>query len=83
MLFEFHDIRFALCSIPSLTLSTPSDSFVLQTETSQFGIGAVLSADEEELPVVFYSMKLLPRERRYTATELEGLALVNSIYHFS
>ena len=85
MLSEFHDIRSALCSIPSLTLPTPTDSFVLQTDSSQFGIGAVLNVicTDEELPVAFYSRKLLLRERCYAATELEGLALVDAIDHFS
>ena len=48
-------------------------------------MGAVLSVqrDGEELPVAFYSKKLLPRERRYSATELEGLAVVTAIDHFS
>ena len=40
----------------------------------------VIRADEE-LPVAFYSWKLLLRERRYAATELEALkdSLVISI----
>ena len=48
------------------------------------GLGAVLSVrrKEEELPVAFYSRKLQPRERRYSASELEGLAVVSAVLHF-
>ena len=51
--------------LPSLTLPLPSDEFVLQTDASGVGLGAVLgvSRDGEELPVAFYSRKLQPRER--------------------
>ena len=39
--------------------------------------------NNEEKPVAFYSRKLQPREQRYSATELEGLAVVDSVDHFS
>ena len=84
MFDEFMYLKDALCSIPSLTLPLISDQFVLQTDASVVGLGAVLSVqrDGEELPVAFYSRKLQPRERRYSATELEGLAVVDSVRHF-
>ena len=52
---EFCYLKDCLCSIPSLTLPLPSDSFVLQTDASQIGLGAVLSFQrgDEELPVAF------------------------------
>ena len=73
-----------LCSLPSLTLPVPRDNFLLQTDASGVGLGAVLSVvrEGEELPVAFYSRKLVPRERRYGATELEGLAVVEGVRHF-
>ena len=56
---EYYYLNDSICSIPSLTLPFPSDSFVLQTYASQVGLGAVLSVqrDGEELPVAFYSKK--------------------------
>ena len=33
--------------------------------------------------MAFYSRKLKPRERQYGATELEGLAVVDAVEHFS
>ena len=81
---EFCFLKNALCDIPSLTLPILSDQFILQTDASSVGLGAVLSVqrDGEELPVAFYSRKLQPRERRYSATELEGLAVVAAVHHF-
>ena len=36
-----------MCSLPSLTLPNPHDEFVLQTDASSIGIGAVLNAQRE------------------------------------
>ena len=81
---EFCYLRDMLCSVPSLTLPVVGDVFLLQTDASGVGLGAVLSVvrGEEELPVAFFSRKLLPRERRYSASELEGLAVVTAVTHF-
>ena len=82
---EFCFLKTCLCSIPSLTLPLASYNFVLQTDASQVGLGVVFSvqSDEEEWPVAFYSWKLQPRERKYSATELEGLAVVAAVDHFN
>ena len=84
MYAEYFYLKESLCDIPSLTLPLPSDQFVLQTDASGIGLGAVLSLQREgeELPVAFYSRKLQPRERKYSATELEGLAVVAAVSHF-
>ena len=81
---DFTYLQSVLCSVPSLTLPVPTDSFVLQTDASGVGIGAVLSVlrQDVEYPVAFYSKKLLPRERKYSASELEALAVVVAITHF-
>ena len=81
---EFCYLKNVLCSLPSLTLPVPRDEFLLQTDASGVELGAVLSVlkDGEELPVAFWSRKLQPRERKYSATELEGLAVVAAVSHF-
>ena len=73
-----------LCSLPSLTLPVPRDTFLLQTDASGVGLGAVLSVvrADVEWPVAYFSKKLQPRETRYSATELEGLAVVAAVTHF-
>ena len=74
-----------IVSLPLLTLPTHSDNILLHKDISANGVGAVLAAfkEEEELPTAFYSNKLFPAEKRYFATELEGLAFVYAIEDFS
>ena len=75
-----HCLIHVCCSSPK-----SSDEFVLQTDASGYGIGAVLSVmrDGEELPIGYFSRKLSSPERRYAATELECLAVVRSVEHFA
>ena len=81
---EFVYLKNCICSAPCLTLPVVSDVFVLQTDASGVGIGAVLAVvrDGQEYPVAYYSRKLQPRERKYSASELEGLAVISSVKHF-
>ncbi len=67
-----------------VVLRTPdlNKKFILQSDASGVGIGAVLSQlDDEnvERPVAFYS---IPPETRYSAVELECLAVVEGVKHF-
>lgn len=51
--------------------------FVLHTDASDVGIGGVLSQTTTmggDLPVAYYSRKLLPRERNYATVDRECLA---------
>ena len=75
----------SLSDFSILTIPKPSDDFVLYTDASGEGVGAVLSMqrDNEELPVGFFSKKLSPAESRYSITELECLAVVRAIDHFA
>ena len=81
---EFRYIKDSLYCVPFLIIPTEDDTFVLQTDASGTGIGAMLSVkrDTGEKPVAIFSRKLLPREQKYSATELEGLAVVDAITHF-
>ena len=82
---EFAYLKDALCKLPTLVIPTNADIFLLQTDASIRGLGAVLTVvrDGAEIPVAFYSRRLLPAETRYSATELEGLAVVAAVEHFS
>ena len=60
-------------------------SFVLETDASIDGIGAVLSqpqGDELVHPLAYASRALSAAEQRYSITKLETLAVVWSISHF-
>ncbi len=82
---SFNKIKEALTSGPILRSPDEKKPFVLQTDASGRGIGAVLNQRDEAgvlCPVAYYSRKLLPRETRYAGTQLECLALVDAIRHF-
>ena len=81
---EFVYLKNCICSAPCLTLPVVGDVFLLQTDASGVGVGAVLAVvrDGQEYPMAYYSRKLQPRERKYSASELEGLAVVASVKHF-
>ena len=73
-----------LCDVCVLTIPTMSDQFQLQTDASGLGFGGVLNVvrDGKEMPVAFYIRQLRGAEKRYSATELEVLAVVAAIHHF-
>ena len=74
---EFVYLKTRLCSLPSITVPYPSDLFILQTDASGIGLGAVLGVhcEEEEILVAFFSQK----QRHYSPTKLKGLAVVAAI----
>ena len=52
--------------------------FILQTDASEYGVGAVLSqwdAAGSDRPITYFSRKLLPREVWYSTVEKECLAI--------
>ena len=79
-------VQRALSSNPVLLLADPELPFVLQTDASSTGVGAVLlqyTEDEHLHPIAFASRKLLDRETRYSVIERECLAIVWAVSKFS
>ena len=71
--------------MPVLRVVDPTKAYVLQTDASERGLGAVLSQRDqkgEEHPVAFTSRKLLPREMNYSTIEKECLAIVWALKFF-
>ena len=68
-----------------LNVPSPDDSFALCVDASVLSIGGVLCTlrNAEEVPVAFYSRQTKNAERSYSAKELEALALLCTIEHFS
>ncbi|KAL0188186.1 hypothetical protein M9458_015285, partial [Cirrhinus mrigala] len=73
----FIRIKTALTSSPVLRAPDFSCPFLLQTDASDTGLGAVLSKikEGEEHPVIYISRKLSSAERNYTTVEKEALAV--------
>ena len=62
-----------------------SRAFVVQTDASEVGFGAVLTQTDEnghEHPIAFASRKLKPREQKYAVIEKECLAIVWALGFF-
>ena len=77
----FQTLKDRLTSSPILRLPVFQEgkSFVLRTDASDIGLGAVLLQDfegEGRLPIAYASKKLLPRERNYSVIEKECLGKI-------
>lgn len=81
----FHELCKCLCNYVVLCVPRPEDMFVLECDASGSGVGAVLSVrrGEELLLVAFFSRQLRGAQLRYSAQELECLAVVELITHFA
>ena len=74
-----------LTSTPVLSSPDFEKTFFLQTDASNYGVGAVLSlTDAEGLdhPVEYFSHKLLDREQKYSTIEKEYLAIKLAVKAF-
>ncbi|GBL72306.1 Retrovirus-related Pol polyprotein from transposon 297 [Araneus ventricosus] len=80
----FNSLKQALTSSPILTYSRIEKDFILDTDASNEGIGAVLSKNiqNEEHVIAYFSKSLDKTERNYCVTRKELLAIVKSIEHF-
>ena len=58
--------------------------FILDTDASNIGIGAVLSQvqDKEEKVIEYFSSVLSKPEKNYCATKKELLVIVRAVEHF-
>ena len=75
----FETLKSKLVQSPVLAYPDFNTSFVLETDASIRGLGAVLSqtqADDRLHPVAYASRALSPAEKNYAVTELETLAVV-------
>jgi len=80
----FIQLKRALTSSPILSLPKGEGELVLDTDASNFGIGAVLSQKQDGLEkVISYFSRVLNRaERNYCVTRRELLSIVESIKAF-
>ena len=81
----FNALKNMLTSTPVLSSPDFEKTFILQTDASNYGVGAVLSqtdADGLEHPIAYFSRKLLDREQKYSTIEKECLAIKLAIKAF-
>ena len=80
----FEDLKRAITSGPILKYPDPERPFILETDASDFAIGAALAQEYDGLrhPVAFYSRKLNETEQRYTVHDRELLAIIDALKHW-
>ena len=81
----FDKLRKLLTSAPVLVYPDFRVPFILETDASIAGLGAVLAqkqADGLVQPIAYASRTLQDHEKRYRITELEGLGVVWAVKHF-
>lgn len=81
---SFNTLKLALISAPVLSYPKENGEFILDTDASGKGIGAVLSQiqEDQERVVAYASRRLTKAERRYCVTRKELLAVYYFVKYF-
>jgi transposase InsO family protein len=77
----FRALKLALTSAPVLLMPDLGKPFVIETDASDYAVGAVLLQHGDDIrhhPVAFESCKLNPSQRKYPAQERELLAILHA-----
>ena len=80
----FNTLKVALTTAPILSYPLSDGKFILDTDASNVGLGAVLSQiqDGQEKVIGYFSKTLSKPERNYCVTRRELLAVIKSVEHF-
>ncbi|KAJ7998033.1 hypothetical protein DPEC_G00218340 [Dallia pectoralis] len=80
----FDTLKTSLCQSPVLTTPDPGGEFVLDTDASNEGLGAVLAQGtaKGERVIAYYSRTFSRPEKNYCVTQRELLAVVEAVNQF-
>ena len=80
----FDSLKQALLTAPVLGYPDPALHYILDTDASLSGVGAVLSQVQNgnERVISYYSRALSPSQQNYCVTRRELLAVVKAVAHF-
>ena len=82
----FQSLKQKLVTSPILAFPNFKAPFELHTDASGFAIGSILMQKQNDginRVIAYGGRTLLPRERAYSVTELEVLAVIDGIKHFA
>ena len=82
---SFETLKQLLTASPVLAVPDFSRRFLLETDASGAGLGAVLAQEQSDgtkRPIAYASRSLLKHEKNYGINELEGLGVVWAVKHF-
>ena len=82
---SFEKLKALLTSTPVLAFPNFQQPFILETDASGCGLGAVLAQQQEDgstRPIAYASRGLQKHEQNYSISELEALAVVWTSKHF-
>ncbi len=84
MITVFKGIIQKICQHTQLVVPEHTDELCIFTDASTRGVGGSLcvNRDNQWQPCAYYTRQLLPREQKYSATELEAIALLATAQHF-
>ncbi|MBW0496826.1 hypothetical protein O181_036541 [Austropuccinia psidii MF-1] len=77
---QFHELKEDFTTTPILSHFTPSLPTILETDASNYALGAVLSqvSDSEKHPIAFYRCNPFPAELNYEIHDKEFLGIVRA-----
>jgi hypothetical protein len=82
--YAFKTLKSAFTAYPILRNLDPNKCYILNTDVSQFAVGATLSQHFSDgvHPIVFFSKSLLPAECNYNIYDWELLAIIYAVKAF-
>ena len=82
----WEELCYRLTQTPVLRHPDFNKPFILYTDASKKGIGAVLCQKDEEVNadyvIQYYSRTLAERQRNWFTTDLEYLAIIEAVWYF-
>ena len=81
----FDRLKQLLINAPVLAFPNFDQEFILETDASGVGLGAILAQEQQDgtvRPIAYGSQTLQQHEKKYGATELEALGVMWAVKHF-
>ena len=82
---SFDHLKQLLTCAPVLAFPDFNQEFILETDASRKGLGAILAQKQPDgftRPIAYASRTMQQHEKKYSATELEALGILWSVEHF-